>query len=373
MAKSITNPSRSPAAGWCGVLAGVILLQLLAASPLMARDKTDVVVLANGARLLVEIRSMSRDLLEAKTNEMGTVRIEWEDVVAVSSTHRYDLEMRNGDKYLGTLEEGPEAGLVVVRGEEETVTLEMARVVLIYPVEVTYWRRIRGDLNIGYSLRSEEGLSQLTVGLNMQFPAHHFIRRLSISSYYSDRDDADRITRNEVRYDLTRFMLKFPRWGTMALVAGQQDSSLGLDKRLLAGGMIVHAPIQTNRQLFFVGAGAVYNVEKYSNEYDDEAADDPEDVYSTRDATWEGALGIIYEAFRYDFPNLDVNLTLVVFPGITVSDRLRAEFQGHVSYEVFNNFTVGLSLTSSHDSRPPVPELKENSFTAGFTVGFNFN
>jgi hypothetical protein len=373
MLKSITNPSRLSAAGWCCVLAGVILLQLLAAAPLAAREKTDVVVLGNGARLLVEIRSMSRNLLEAKTLEMGTVRIEWEDVVAVSSTFRYDLEMESGEKYIGTLEEGPEAGLMVVRNEEETVTLEMARVVYIYPLDVTYWRRLRGSVNVGYSMRSEDHLRQLSLGLDLKYPAHRFIRRLSLSSYYSDQDDTERITRNEGRYDLTRFLLKYPRWGTTALLSAQQDSSLALDRRLMGGGLIGHAFIQTNRQLFFVAAGGVYSIEKYDNEEGDKTADDPEDGYSTPDATWEAAILIIYEAFRYDFPEFNVDFMLGVFPGITISDRRRVEFSGRVSYEVFQNFTVGLSLTGSHDTRPPVAGLEESTYIASFTVGYKFN
>ena len=56
-----------------------ILLQLMS-TPVMGRDKTDVVILKNGDHVSGEIKSLERGKLSLSTDSMGTVKIEWEDV-----------------------------------------------------------------------------------------------------------------------------------------------------------------------------------------------------------------------------------------------------------------------------------------------------
>jgi hypothetical protein len=81
----------------------ILLLQVPALA--LAREKTDLVVLANGSSLLVEIKSMDRGQLKAQTDEMGTVYIEWDDIVALTSRVDFDVTVESGEKYVGSLEE----------------------------------------------------------------------------------------------------------------------------------------------------------------------------------------------------------------------------------------------------------------------------
>ncbi len=53
--------------------------------PLLARDKTDVVILKNGDHVTGEIKSLDRGKMTLSTDSMGTVQIEWEDVARVTS------------------------------------------------------------------------------------------------------------------------------------------------------------------------------------------------------------------------------------------------------------------------------------------------
>ena len=48
-------------------------------------QKTDTVVMLNGDRVTVEIKKLERGRLEASTDGMGTLLIEWDDIEQLSS------------------------------------------------------------------------------------------------------------------------------------------------------------------------------------------------------------------------------------------------------------------------------------------------
>jgi hypothetical protein len=58
----------------------------LAATGIASAQKTDVVELLNGDRVTCEIQKLSRGKLTVKTDGIGTISIEWDDVERVTST-----------------------------------------------------------------------------------------------------------------------------------------------------------------------------------------------------------------------------------------------------------------------------------------------
>ena len=76
----------------------LFLLLLLVCSPARA-EKTDVVYLNNGDRITGEAKSLERGKLEFKTDHMGTVYIEWEDIAEIISTTGQSVELANGQRF----------------------------------------------------------------------------------------------------------------------------------------------------------------------------------------------------------------------------------------------------------------------------------
>ena len=70
-------------------LRGIVLSAiLLAAWPLTAREKTDVLVMKNGDRLTCEIKSLSADVLYISLDyALGTVSINWFEVDHLESNN----------------------------------------------------------------------------------------------------------------------------------------------------------------------------------------------------------------------------------------------------------------------------------------------
>ncbi len=79
-----------------------ILLQL-ESTPVMGRDKTDVVILKNGDHVTGEIKSLERGKMSLSTDSMGTLSIEWEDVAQVTSQWVFEVETEMGLRTVGSL------------------------------------------------------------------------------------------------------------------------------------------------------------------------------------------------------------------------------------------------------------------------------
>ena len=62
------------------------------AAPCFAAVKTDVVEMLNGNRITCEVRKLERGKLTVKTDGIGTISIEWDDVVHVASATNYEVE-----------------------------------------------------------------------------------------------------------------------------------------------------------------------------------------------------------------------------------------------------------------------------------------
>ena len=93
----------------CLVALTALACALLAAGSAEAQ-KTDVIVLVNGDQVTAEIKELSRGRLRATTDGMGTVYIEWDDIVQLSSPARFEVELRSGDKFTGSLLTAEEPG-----------------------------------------------------------------------------------------------------------------------------------------------------------------------------------------------------------------------------------------------------------------------
>ncbi len=79
-----------------GVFAGASLLLVACLLAFVTRAsaavKTDIIVLTNGDRVTGEIRSLSDGLLTYKTDDMGTLSVEWERIKRISSEWPFILE-----------------------------------------------------------------------------------------------------------------------------------------------------------------------------------------------------------------------------------------------------------------------------------------
>ena len=98
-------------------------------------------------------QQLERGRLSLKTDDLGTVDIEWDKVTSVTAAAPFDVEDLAGHRYLGSLQpESPGQLRIEWKGTRETVALQS--VVRIRRLDTSFWGRLDGSLDLGASYTS---------------------------------------------------------------------------------------------------------------------------------------------------------------------------------------------------------------------------
>jgi hypothetical protein len=81
----------------------LVLVGLVISTASAHASRTDVIRLPNGDEVTGEIKSLNFGVLNYGTDSMGTVSIEWEDIVLIQSGSSLQVELTNGKRYFGSL------------------------------------------------------------------------------------------------------------------------------------------------------------------------------------------------------------------------------------------------------------------------------
>jgi hypothetical protein len=116
----------------------VIAFAVLVAPAAAAQPRTDVVVLANGDRITGEIVRLERGQLEFKTDDAGTLYLEWDKLASVVTIHTVEVMKSDGTTYVGSLQRTNDRAIAVVMSDR-TVEMPMYEVTLITPIGQSFW------------------------------------------------------------------------------------------------------------------------------------------------------------------------------------------------------------------------------------------
>ncbi len=86
------------------IRAVTLIWALLLATPLFARESTDVIVMKNGDRLTGEIKGLNEGVLYMSMNYiLGTSSVQWSKVAHLESKQLFLVKTEDGSVYTGTL------------------------------------------------------------------------------------------------------------------------------------------------------------------------------------------------------------------------------------------------------------------------------
>jgi len=328
---------------------------LLSATPLCGQ-KADTVVLRNGDRVVGEIKSLDRDVLSYKTDDMGTVTIKWDKILRIASPRYFEVESTSGDRYYGALRAGPEPRQVIVEVSTFSDTLNAAELVRITPIGQGFFERLDGNISFGFTFQRANRIRSLSLEGNVKHRTQKRLTSLRFSTYFQGEESAEPTSRNTIALNTQRFLShRYALGGTGQL---EQNQELDLDLRVLlsfGGGRFLK---QTNRATLLATGGVAFTNEQF--------------VGSEATTNLEAVLSVAWEFYRRDTPKSDIQSTLQVYPNLTDLGRVRTDFQASVSHEVVKDFMTGFTLFDKLDNRPPSGTGASHDFGVTLTVGWTF-
>jgi hypothetical protein len=338
-----------------GVIFSVLAAAALTAAP-AAQGNTDVVTLSNGDRITGEVKRLDRGRLEFSTDDAGTLYLEWDKLVSVVATRQFEVVTNDGRRFLGSL--GPAAvRSVSVAAPDTTVTLAMAEVSIVTPIGASFWRKLDGSFDAGFSYTRSSGVAQLNVNSDTVFQKPASQIRLTASLTVTEKDDDPG---RDDRGTLEGSYLRFPwrKWFILGVGRLETNESLGLELRSQIGIATGPRLINSNRAQLSLGGGIVFN---------DERGVDVEDVQNVE------ALFLIQASFfTYDRPKTNLDVTLQYYPSLSNTGRHRVELDAGVKREFFKDLFLALSVYNSYDNRPPNPAADRNDVGVVASIGWAY-
>ena len=321
-------------------------------------EKIDIVLLENGDRLTGEVKKLEMGMLSFKTDHMGTISIEWDKVVGVWAMKKYfRLEREDGFLLYGSIETDTAYQKILVALDTIKIPLYFWEVVRITPIEMTFWERMDGSFDIGYSYTKATTVSQLSLSGEVIYRSYRKQYELDWSAIHTSQEEQANTMRRDVSLQAKRLYQNknfFQLIGEM-----QQNSELGLDLRLALGAGGGKHLIQNNQAVLLTGGGLSFN-----REWTDD--------YSSQVNNLEGFISTGYNHFIYDHPQLNLDGSLQIYPSLTDWGRIRMELDVQLKWEIIKDLYWSLTYYDSYDNRPPGVEISKNDYSIVLSLGYIF-
>lgn len=328
---------------------------VLAASPAFGA-MTDVVVLRNGDRLTGEVRQVDRGSLTFKTDDIGTIAIEWDKVKSVSASATFEVEDLDGGQYFGSLTAGPQEGELGIATAGGLRGVALWRVVRIQRLGATLWQRLDGSLDVGASYTSSSELLKIDLAARVSLTRAANQFSIDGNSTITQQPDVENTRRNNLTLSYGKRYRN--RWVSFAQGQVEQNRELGFDLRASVSAGGGRYLVQDRRRDLLAAMGLRVNREK---PLEGEAA-----------TNLEAAATLVFDRFSYDFPKVDVYATLSGFASLTDWGRVRVELDARWKRELLKDFAISLRGYESYDSRPPSQSGERNDYGVSFGLAWTF-
>jgi hypothetical protein len=324
-----------------------------------AAQKEDVVIFSNGDRLTGEIRGLARGKLAFNTDWTGTIQIDWVDVAELRSKLTFEVELANGQRYLGSLLAPEEAGQLIIdtRGTD-TQEFPLGRIVGMTEIEATFRDRIDLNLDFGYDFTKSSDVETVSMGVNAAYTAAQNLAEIRFNTIRTDRGANGGLV-DRANLDLSYTRLMRDRWLATGLVTFESNSELGIDLRTTLGGAAGRIFSQSGEHRISWRAGVIRTQE--------EVVDSPTVNNST-----EGLLNLSLDIFRASGNDFDVSSRLTLFPSFSQSGRYRSELNLDLEWELYEDITWGLNFYHNFDSEPPSASSVRSDYGVISSVGIDF-
>jgi hypothetical protein len=317
-------------------------------------SKTDIVTLLNGDKITCEIKELKAGKLRVKTDDMGTVYIEWDKIAGVRARQKFEVELQFGSIYYGSLGLAEDPRKMTVTGDSLKFELFRAFVVNLTPIKDTFLDRLDGSINLGVDYTKASEVLQLNFSGDAKHRSREGETVLSFSSVITGQRDKETSQRNNLSINNLRFLKNRWAWGLLSSL--EQNTELGIDLRFSLGGGFGRRVIQSNQMNLSLTAG-LSTTREWINK-------------SENQNNLELPLSAKFAMFVYDNPKTDINTTVTLHPSLSTIGRTRLEIDSKIKRELFTDFHITFNLYLSYDNKPPYSDAKNVDY--GFVLSFGY-
>jgi len=320
-------------------------------------SQNDSIRLSNNNLLVGELKELDKSVLSFDTDYADKdFKIKWGEIVEIYSSRNFIINLTNGDRFSSTINSDPNNKsnvLVVFAGKKQSIAL--SDVILLEPIASSFFNRLEGAFDIGFTLTKTNNLRQVTSNFSLNYLAYKWDFSSKFNLVYSQQDNIENVNRWSGNITAERAFVHnwFFQIRTDLLSNTEQKLKLRNTTGLGAGYYLK----RNNNLSFNLSGGFAYNNEQFSN---------TEDINNSM----EGYLGLTFN--KYDIGDLSLLTSLRYFPSITDSGRNRIDFNFTMKYDLPLDFYIKTEITYNFDNQPTTGASKED-YVFQTTFGWSFN
>ena len=333
----------------------VVAAWLLMPCSAWADPKLDIIELRNGDRFTGEIRELYSGRLELKTDDVGTIYIEWDKVRSVFGPEQFEVELLNGRILLGQFRT-VQPGKTELQTLVGPVILSLVDIVGVRPIGASFWKRLDGGLSLGFSHTKSSGVTQLDSSFNASYRRPAFEMTLAADTTVSRTRGEDDTSRASLQLGYNRLLAN--RWSVGGFGLLERNESLGIELRGTLGGLVGRRLTQSPRSRFILAGGIAGNRELPTGE----------SARTNIDAVFLAS----YSFFRYDSPKTNVNVSTVASPSLSETGRVRIAVRAALQQDIWKDFGVAFTFFDTYDNRPPAANALQNDYGVTTSVSWTF-
>ncbi len=325
----------------------VILLSaaLLLSVPLLARDKTDLLVMKNGDRMTCEVKGLDGGVLYVAFDYIdGTALVDWSKVARIESAQPFLVKTEKGAVYRGKLRTETDAGrplhIQVLEAPGQQTALEQSQIVQMIATSDKFWQRFSGEVSFGTTYTKGNQATQYNLSSQTAYVRERWSARAAFSSNLSSSTGDNASTRNSLELS-ARHLLSRNRWFYSGLADFLQSSEQGIALQSSLGGGIGRYLKNTDRTSIALLGGLAWQSTKYEHSV---GSGDRQNV---------GAAVIYGEAKFFKFSKTNLDLSASLLPALSDPGRVRFNINSSYYIKLVSNLKWNFSFYGNWDTRSP--------------------
>jgi Protein of unknown function, DUF481 len=236
---------------------GLLFAIFSAVLPLAAREKSDVIVMKNGDKIICEVKGLRSDTLYVKVDYiLNTISVDWNKVDHIDSKQLFLVRTQDGSVYRGTLftpatPAGRPLQIEVPEPPEKPVVLDRRQVVNVDQTSTNAWQRFNGEVDLGFNFTKGNETSQYSLATDLNYVEEHWSAGTAFSSNLSSSAGASVSTRNELTLSAQKD-LRWNNWYYTGVADFLQSSVLGVQLQSMFGGGVGRNVVNSGASFFTV-------------------------------------------------------------------------------------------------------------------------
>jgi hypothetical protein len=342
----------------------ICLLITILVAPLEAREKSDVIIMANGDKITCEVKSLSSNTLYISVDYiLNTLSVDWTKVDHIESKQLFLVKTRDGVVYRGRLSTPKTPAdrpsqIEVLETPENKIVLERKQVVSADETSESFWQRWNGQVGTGFSYTKGNESSQYNLNSGIAYVEDRWSAGANYTSNLSSSAGTSVSTRNNLALQAQR-LLRWNNWYYTAVAGFLQSSVQGIQLQSTFGGGVGRNIVNNGGTYLTVYGGFAWQQINYQQTV----------LPAQTQQVTTGLIGSQFKLFRFNRTTLTVSANLL--PAISEPGRLQFSFNTSYYVKLWGQLNWNFTFYESWDSRPP-PGFVGSDYgaTSGLSVSF---